>query len=152
VPDASQLPRQSKPISDVVVPIPREVFGTLDKFANSNWRTVQRSALGHAKAKGDQTQIALLLGVVIAEGFIAVEAEDSAAVKDIGTAALALARALGVERADLLIESKGIRCRVGRGEAANTPWVRMRSRRISADCGAVFLRKARLLQPPDQRH
>lgn len=95
MPDASKLPRQSKPIADVVVPIPSEVFGTLDKFANSNWRLVQRSALGQARPQGDQTQIALLLGVVIAEGFIAVEAEDSAAVKDIGTAALALARALG---------------------------------------------------------
>ncbi len=40
VPDVSKLPRQSKPISNVVVPIPSEVFGTLDKFANSNWRTV----------------------------------------------------------------------------------------------------------------
>ena len=107
MPDASQLPRQSKPIADVVVPIPSEVFGTLDKFANSNWRAVQRSALGQARAQGDQTQIALLLGVVIAEGFIAVEAEDAAAVKDIGTAALALARALGVERA-VIRRSKSI--------------------------------------------
>ncbi len=97
--NVSELPRQSKPISDVMVPIPSEIFGSLDKFTNSNWRAVQLPALAHSKPHGDQTQIALLLGAVIAEGFIAVEAADSAEVKEIGSAVLTLARALGVERA-----------------------------------------------------
>ncbi len=83
----------------MVVPIPSEVFGSLDKFANSNWRAVQRPALAHAKPHGDRTQIALLLGVVIAEGFIAVEAKNAAEVKEIGSAVHTLARALGVESA-----------------------------------------------------
>lgn len=96
-PNPGQLPREAKPISDVVVPIPSEIFGSLDKFTNSNWRAVQLSALAHSKPHGDQTQIALLLGVVIAEGFIAVEAKDAAEVKEIGSAVLTLARALGVE-------------------------------------------------------
>jgi len=92
-----ELPRQAKPISEVVVPIPSEVFGSLDKFANSNWRLVQMNGLAHAKPHGDQTQIALLLGVVIGEGFIAVEAHDAAEVKEVGSAVLTLARGLGVE-------------------------------------------------------
>ena len=92
-----ELPRQAKPISEVVVPIPSEVFETLDKFSDSNWKLVQLVGLAHAKPHGDQTQIALLLGVVIGEGFIAVEAHDAAEVKEVGNAVLTLARGLGVE-------------------------------------------------------
>jgi hypothetical protein len=101
-PTASQpLPSQSTSIKDVPVPIPSEVFATLDKFAHSNWRAVQRPELGGWKPHGDQAEIALRLGVVIAEGFVAVEAEDAAEVKNLGQAVLVLARALGVERAAL---------------------------------------------------
>ncbi len=96
-PSAGELPRQAKPISEVVVPIPSEVFESLDKFSNSNWRSVQLPGLAHAKPHGDQTQIALLLGAVIGEGFIAVEAHDAAEVKEVGSAVLTLARGLGVE-------------------------------------------------------
>ena len=96
-PNASQLPRQSKPISDVVVPIPAEVFDSLDKFSNSNWRLVQIDELAHAKPHGNDRQIALLLGVSIGEGFVAVEAHDAAEVKRVGAAVLGLARALGVQ-------------------------------------------------------
>ena len=92
-----QLPAQSKPQQNVVVPIPREIFGSLDQFADSNWRAVQHPEVGSWKPRGNQTRIALQLGVVIAEGFIAVEARDAAEVKDLGRAALSLSRALGVE-------------------------------------------------------
>jgi hypothetical protein len=98
VPGARELPRQAKPISEVVVPIPSEVFGALDKFSNSNWKLVQLDGLAHAKPRGDQTQIALLLGVLIGEGFVAVEARDAAEVKEVGSAVLTFARGLGVER------------------------------------------------------
>jgi hypothetical protein len=83
-PGVRELPRQAKPISEVVVPIPSEVFGALDKFSSSNRKLVQLDGLAHAKPHGDQTQIALLLGVVIGEGFIAVEAHDAAEVKEVG--------------------------------------------------------------------
>ena len=95
---AKQLPQQSRAIDDVLVPVPREVFNTLDKFAHSNWRAVQRTELAQWKPHGDQAEIALLLGAVIAEGFIAVEAEDAVETKDIGRAVLTLARGLGVEK------------------------------------------------------
>jgi hypothetical protein len=102
-----ELPREARPIAEVVVPIPSEVFGSLDRFANSNWRRVQLDRLTKAKARGDQTQIALLLGVVIGEAFIAVQARDALEVKEIGAAALKLARALGVEPA-VMRRSKSI--------------------------------------------
>ena len=95
------LPPQSTSIKDVPVPVPSEVFATLDKFAHANWRAVQRPELGGWKPHGDQAEIALRLGAVIAEGFVAVEAEDTSEVKNLGQAVLGLARALGVERAAL---------------------------------------------------
>lgn len=96
-----ELPPQSKPIDEVLVPVPREVFASLDKFANSNWVRVQRRGLAKWKPHGDQAQIALLLGAVIAEGFIAVEAKDKDQVKNIGSAVLKLASAIGVKESVL---------------------------------------------------
>jgi len=101
-PSAAQpLPSQSTSIKDVPVPIPSEVFATLDKFSHTNWRGVQRPELGRWRPHGDQSEIALRLGAVIAEGFVAVKAEDAAEVKSLGQAVLVLTRALGVERAAL---------------------------------------------------
>ena len=95
------LPSQSTSIKDVPVPIPSEIFATLDTFSHTNWRGVQRPELGRWKPHGDQAEIALRLGAVIAEGFVAVKAEDAAEVKSLGQAVLGLTRALGVERAAL---------------------------------------------------
>jgi len=93
-----QFPPQSTVVERVLVPVPREIFNTLDKFANSNWRAVQRPELAQWRPHSDQAENALLLGVVIAEGFIAVEAEDAGEAKSIGRAALVLARGLGSKR------------------------------------------------------
>ncbi len=79
------------------MPVPKEIFRSLDQFRDANWRAVKRPEIARWKSHGDQAQIATLLGVVIAEGFIAMEAEDSTEVKDLGRTVLALARGLGVE-------------------------------------------------------
>jgi hypothetical protein len=100
-PTAAQLPFESTVIDNVLMPVPSAVFVTLDKFAHSNWRAVQQPELARWKPHGAQTEIALLLGAVIAEGFVAVEAEDATEVKSVGLAVLILARGLGVERAAL---------------------------------------------------
>ncbi len=92
------VPPQTTVIEDVFVPVPTEIFATLDRFSNSNWRAVQRPELATWKPRGDQTKIALLLGAVIAEGFIAVEATDATEVREIGRAVLTLSRGLGVEK------------------------------------------------------
>jgi hypothetical protein len=96
-----QFPPQSRAINDVLVPVPSEIFNTLDKFAHSNWRGVQRTELAQWTPHADEAEIALLLGAVIAEGFVAVEAEDAVETKNIGRAVLTLARGLGVEKAVL---------------------------------------------------
>ena len=95
--DVSHLPAQSKMIEDVVVPIPSEIFAVLDKLGRPNWSVVEHPMSGVAQPLGEQPQIALQLGGVIAEGFIAVEAEDANEVKQIGKSVLNLAKALGVE-------------------------------------------------------
>jgi hypothetical protein len=93
----SDFPAQS--IDDVIVPVPSEVFAVLDKLGNPNWRGEQRDNLG--KQTSNRAQVALLLGTVIAEGFVAVEAQDSRRVKDIGRRVLALSKAINVEKAVL---------------------------------------------------
>jgi hypothetical protein len=52
-----------------------------------------------AKPFGEQAQVALNLGTVIAEGFVAVEAEDADQVEKIGRSVLSLSDALGVSKA-----------------------------------------------------
>jgi hypothetical protein len=94
----SQLSSQAKQVHDVAVPVPKEIFHSLDQFHDANWRTIRRPEVARWKSHGNQAQIATLLGVVIAEGFIAMEAEDSTQVKNLGSTVLGLARGLGVEK------------------------------------------------------
>jgi hypothetical protein len=60
---------------------------------------VKRKVDDSVRPRGEAPQVALVLGTVIAEGFIAVESEDEAAVKKIGARILTLAEALGVRKA-----------------------------------------------------
>ena len=101
--DLSKFPAAE--VDNVVVPVPSEVFSVLDKLGTPNWRAELRSSLG--KNTGNRAQVALLLGTVIAEGFIAVEAEDSERVKDIGKEVLVLAEAINVRKA-VIARSKSI--------------------------------------------
>jgi hypothetical protein len=95
------LPSQAKPVKGILVPVPKEIFNSLDKFSDANWRAVQRPEVVRWKSHGDQVQIALLLGTVVAEGFIAMEAEDSSEVNKVGNDVLFLARGLGMEKTAL---------------------------------------------------
>lgn len=101
--DLSKFP--AREVEDVVVPVPSEIFAVLDKLGTPNWREQLRDSLG--KNSGNRAQVALLLGTVIAEGFIAVEAEDPERVKTIGREVLALAEAINVRKA-VLARSKSI--------------------------------------------
>jgi hypothetical protein len=89
--DVKQL---SKKVEDVVVPLPNEVFGALNKLGGVNWREYVRNDKGSNFT--ERPRIALLLGAVIADGFIAVQAEDAPTVKEIGQRVLTLAKGIGV--------------------------------------------------------
>ena len=97
--DVSRLPAQSRIIGDVIVPVPSEIFSVLDKLGRPRWAEVLRPVKGVAKPFGDQPQVALYLGTIIAEGFVAVEAEDADQVQKIGRSVLSLSEALGVSKA-----------------------------------------------------
>src|SRR6266704_1198978 len=88
--------KQYKKVEDVVVPLPNEVFAALNKLGPINWKEHVRSDKGANFT--ERPRIALLLGTVIADGFIAVQAEDAPAVKEIGQRVQTLARGIGVER------------------------------------------------------
>lgn len=92
-----QLSPQARQVHGIAVPVPKEIFRSLDQFRDANWQAVKRPEVARWKSRGNQAQIATLLGVVIGEGFVAMEAEDSTEVKDLGRTVLALARGLGVE-------------------------------------------------------
>src|SRR5438045_4577587 len=97
---AAQAPRQidvkqmSKKVENVVVPLPNEIFGALNKLGSVNWREYVRTE--KSSNFTERRRIALLLGTVIADGFIAVQAEDAPAVKEIGQRVLNLSKAIGV--------------------------------------------------------
>jgi hypothetical protein len=95
--DVGHLPQQATVVEDVIVPVPSEVFGVLDKLGTPNWHEVLRTERPGVPSARAET--ALLLGDVIAEGFVAVEAQDSEQVKKIGTTVLELSKALGVQKA-----------------------------------------------------
>src|SRR5437016_1686082 len=84
----------STKVENVVVPLPSEVFGALNKLGAVNWKEYVRSDKGQNFT--ERPRIALLLGTVIADGFIAVQAEDTPAVKEIGQRVLNLSKGIGV--------------------------------------------------------
>ena len=97
--DLEKLPSQAKVIDRVVVPVPNEVFAVLDRLGKPRWAGLIHRDASKAKPAGEAPQIAMMLGVIIAEGFIAVEAEDAEEVKELGRAILTFSNAIGVRKA-----------------------------------------------------
>src|SRR5437016_5863174 len=93
-PQRIDVEKLSKKVEDVVVPLPNEIFGALNKLGTVNWKEHVRSDKGSNFT--ERPRIALLLGTVIADGFIAVQAQDAPTVKEIGQRVLALAKGIGV--------------------------------------------------------
>ena len=93
-PRSIDVRRLSKNIDDVVVPLPNEIFGALNKLDSVNWKEFVRTNKGTNFT--ERPRIALLLGTVIADGFIAVQAEDAPSVKEIGQRVVSLAKGIGV--------------------------------------------------------
>ena len=93
-PSHIDVKRLSKTVDDVVVPLPNEIFGALNKLDSVNWKEFVRTSKGANFT--ERPRIALLLGATIADGFIAVQAEDAPSVKDIGQRVVTLAKGIGV--------------------------------------------------------
>src|SRR2546426_10402381 len=78
----------------ISIPTPGELFAALEKPGKTNWSGQYRGPIPITYR--NRAQIALNLGGLIADGFIAVEAKDSQQVKNIGSDIIKLAKALGV--------------------------------------------------------
>src|SRR5438094_3882263 len=90
---ADQLAKVAR--SDLItIPTPGELFASLGKTGKTNWQGQYRGPI--PVTYSNRAQIALNLGGLIADGFIAVEAKDGQQVKNIGSDIIKLAKALGV--------------------------------------------------------
>ena len=78
----------------ISIPTPGELFAALTKPGKPNWSGQFRGPI--PTTYRNRPQIALNLGGLIADGFIAVEAQDGQQVKNIGTDIIKMAKALGV--------------------------------------------------------
>lgn len=89
----------------ISIPTPGELFAALSKPGAPNWAAQYRGPI--PTSYRNRAQIALNLGGLIADGFIAVEAQDGQQVKNIGTDIIKLAKALGVSE-NVLSRGKSI--------------------------------------------
>jgi len=89
---ADQLEKAARNDS-ISIPTPGELFAALGKAGKTNWSGQYRGPI--PVTYRNRAQIALNLGGLIADGFIAVEAKDSQQVKNIGSDIIKLAKALG---------------------------------------------------------
>src|SRR6266704_610636 len=96
--DTGRLPADQlqKAVSSdsISIPTPGELFAALGKTGKTNWSGQYRGPM--PVTYRNRAQIALNLGGLIADGFIAVEAKDSQQVKNIGSDIIKLSKALGV--------------------------------------------------------
>tara|TARA_R110002096_G_scaffold71295_14_gene170442 strand:- start:463 stop:1260 length:798 start_codon:yes stop_codon:yes gene_type:complete len=81
-------------VEESVIPIPLEIFASLDKLGAQDWgpQVLDRAV----KLDPNRSRTAMLFGLVVSEGFIAVQAEDKDAVRRIGREVLKLAAPLNV--------------------------------------------------------
>jgi hypothetical protein len=87
------------------VPTPGELLAALNKEGKPNWQAQYRAPIPTTYTS--RPQIALNLGGLIADGYLAVEAEDSQQVKNIGKDIMTLAKTLGISE-NILRRGKSI--------------------------------------------
>ena len=90
---ADQLAKAARTDS-ISIPTPGELFAAIEKPGKTDWSGQYRGPMPITYR--NRAQIALNLGGLIADGFIAIEAKDSQQVKNIGSDVIKLAKALGV--------------------------------------------------------
>jgi hypothetical protein len=87
------------------IPTPGELMAALQKQGKLDWSSQFRPPI--STIYSSRPQMALNLGGLIADGYIAVEAEDAQQVKNIGKDIVSLARPLGVQQ-DIINRGKSL--------------------------------------------
>ena len=82
-------------VDEVVVPVPSEIFAVLDKLGDNNWHEELRKI--KVPDSTDRLELSLVFGAVVAEGFVAVQAQDKQKVEDIGRDVINLSKSLGLK-------------------------------------------------------
>lgn len=90
---------QVERVESITIPMPGEFFTALGKLTRPDWKKFLRS--GTPVATASRAQIALALGTLVADGYIAVEAQDGQGVKNIGKEIINLAKKLNVSQSVL---------------------------------------------------
>jgi hypothetical protein len=90
---------------EISIPMPGEFMAALNKLGKLDWTTKFRPPV--STNFSSRAQLALNLGGLIADGYVAIEAEDGPQVKNIGKDVLAIAKILGVSK-DVLERSSSI--------------------------------------------
>jgi hypothetical protein len=83
----------------VTIPIPGEFFTAMAKVGQPAWSQYLKT--GAPAPSASRSMIALALGTLVADGYVAVEARDGQGVKNIGKEILALAKKLNVSQSVL---------------------------------------------------
>lgn len=102
---AAETPMTPEQIGSVVrvesltIPMPGEFFAGIGKQGRPAWKSLVR--VGTPETSSSRAQIALALGTLVADGYIAVEAQDSLGVKNIGKEIISLAKKLNVSQSVL---------------------------------------------------
>jgi hypothetical protein len=84
-------------MDEVVVPVPSEIFSVLDKLGSPNWKEEIRKV--RIPETTNRQELALSFGVIVAEGFVAVQAQDKQTVEDIGREVINLSKRLALSKA-----------------------------------------------------
>ncbi|HYR57350.1 MAG TPA: hypothetical protein VEO95_01925 [Chthoniobacteraceae bacterium] len=90
---------------DFSIPMPAELMAALEKQGKLDWSAMFRPPI--PTNYPNRAQLALNLGSLVADGFIAVQAEDSRQVINLGKDIIQLAKNLGVPK-DILTRSSSI--------------------------------------------
>jgi hypothetical protein len=86
-------------IEDFTIPTPGEFFSAVDAIGRPAWGQLVRAET--PPSSDSREMIALSLGTLVADGYVAVEAQDGQAVKNIGKQILDLAKKLNVSQSVL---------------------------------------------------
>jgi hypothetical protein len=90
--DLSNFPGQL--VEGVIIPVPSEIVGVLDKLGESEWSSV--IVVRKPLVDKSRRRMAMALGVMVADGLLAVQAHDAKRVEVAGREVLNLATTLGL--------------------------------------------------------
>lgn len=117
-------------VDDTVIPLPLEIFASLDKLGKQDWGDTLENR--DVRRFPDRSRSALLFGLVVSDGFIAVQAKDREAVKRIGRDVLNLSNVLGVNN-EVAGHANAVMMEADKGEWSNVRMELDRTRQTVLD-------------------